>query len=486
MQNQKFDKNKSISANKLQFRDEEDNDFQNTDLSPDEINQRFQLLLEVDHQNPESEFLSKYFWNHPFIYDPGYVSLLMKFFEPQSQYGIKGVNSAARIFASFFHFKKKYVGENAMFVQYMNDSFYQIIWNYFTRAPYVMGIFEELLKLEYKLIKKGILQSSTAVKFLLDNKVFDVLKELLKPDYSYLDSVYSLVDAFHYYNCIRYVATLIPKICELTFNSKDKQHIKFGILCLETFGNLEAEIGLVILNDPNFIKKCGDFEDIDTLGEILRMIDFILRNPDSISENEYLYNNSSLIRTQIKDHNSFFLELIFKVLNVPNVSPEFIRVSLAILSHLYLSDKEVGEIIQIGFAKHLFDMIQMNIPFKAKISTISALGLLVECSNKEEMKFFIENGFINIISDFIDDLMNDIPHQIIDALEAINRFGETQQDCTDWNSLIFDNEPIVTALEKAENDEYRDPEDYMIPLIEHATSLLSRRYNEYLPENDAV
>ena len=97
-------------------------------MSPSKLNELFQMLFDKENQRKASQNLRQYFKKNPFIeaYNPRLLNMLINFFNSDSEYGIEGVNAAARIIGAFLIYEYEYK-KNPLFDCLLNYEFYQII-----------------------------------------------------------------------------------------------------------------------------------------------------------------------------------------------------------------------------------------------------------------------------------------------------------------------------------------------------------------------
>ena len=97
-------------------------------MPPGQLNEHFQMLLDKENQRKASQNLRQYFKKNPFIeaYNPRLLNMLINFFNSDSEYGIEGVNAAARIIGAFLIYEYNYK-KNPLFDCLLNYEFYQII-----------------------------------------------------------------------------------------------------------------------------------------------------------------------------------------------------------------------------------------------------------------------------------------------------------------------------------------------------------------------
>lgn len=511
--------------------------------SEDEMNQHFQLLLDPEKQEEESIKLRKYFLKCPFndSYSIDLIKLLINFFNEDSKYGVKGANIAARIISAFLIYEYDSREKNHILDTLLDNSFYEIIWPFFDKSSYVILTFQFALLLEKTKeipVAYNFLMSQNFLEVALDllQRDFDYKIDLL--------CLINAFDSYHwrqyhvsrdgtykyriesYENFIQAISELVPLICQITFTSTSKALIHYGTICLSNYGKHYLKIGLDIFDNENFQKKIKDFEKLesenaDEVEDILVMVDEILQNEEPVEEEENSrYENCSMIREKVKPNNSLFVNMILIILNSTNISKTeedsnseeedkaednetvnnetkkdekskyitaedfefFCKLSLSILSHLYYTKEDVNSFIENGLVQQLFNFFSVPCSFKTKIKSITVITNLVEFSDVNAVQYFIDNGFFDYITEYLDELMTEIPNQVISSLELINRYGETKPECHEWCSLIFDNDDIVSALDNAAHCEYADPGDSCIPLHLTAQAFLSRRYNDCIPE----
>ena len=216
--------------------------------SNEQINALFQSLLDVESQKEVSELLMTYFEENPFFdsYDPALLAFLTNFFDPQSEYGMDGVNAAARIISSLLIYSVDHE-ENRILKYYMNQDFYNAIWPFFTESRYVILIFQYIIYSEEYAIYP------TAYHFLLENNILDVLSSLLHPDYVFLVDIICFIRSFNSYfrrqkksenpkfkeyfldtyeDFINGISMLIPHLCEIVFSSDVFKVLRYGCGCL--------------------------------------------------------------------------------------------------------------------------------------------------------------------------------------------------------------------------------------------------------------
>lgn len=465
-----------------------------TILTPEEMNEHFKSLLKVEQQKEESIFLQNYFKKNPFddSYDKELINILLSFFDPSSEFGIEGVNLSSSILCSIFTNEK-----NTIVQSLLTTDFYQIIWPYFDQSNFVILIFQYAMILEVNSI------NPTAYNFLMDNEIFKLIDQLLKQEEIFIVHIICFIATFDIYfgrckgeliidsyeECMKSIFNLIPTICQLTFTSSDIDLFEYGCCCLSIYGYHYVDIGLAIFENINFQQKCQSLKKLDKdnqneVKELLLMIDKILQNETVHEQENYFFEKGSEIRFQIKPHNSFILELITKIINSQNSENVdakdfefFLNLSLSVLSHLYYTDDEINNFIESGFIQQLLENLKVNNSFHSKRIIFEMIGTIIEFSNVEIVKFFIDNDLINYITDCLDELMTEIPYKIISIFGIINRYAEMNDDYSNWNNLLFDNEEIIKALDKASKGEYSDPKNSNVSLILYAQSFLSRRYN---------
>ena len=444
-------------------------------MSPDELDNHLQLLKNPETQETESIYLSKYFRKNPYLdtYNRNLLDYLQYLLKDSSEYGIKGVNAAARIILSFVTNKDNFINS------YINNEFCQLIWPYMTQSNYVMDIFIEILAYKYSNTK-----SSIVFNFLIEHDIFNVINHILDPESDDLLYIIELANVLSIYKFKKsnQLFEMIQRICQITFTSNNKKVIKYGTICLGYYGQYDSDIGQLIISNELFQSKINEFEQFNGFNEkeirnYINMIDKILQNKEYINDNG-IHPPGSKINSKINMFKRSLLIFIFKIICSPEFETNFDEKPFWIISHLFIEEEDVDHCIEIDFVGYMIRMISSEISFDKKVPIFASIMNLMELSSKNAIQYFIENGFFDILDENIDQLMNVIPSKVISALTSIVLYGETNRECFSWPNLVFNDNVITTALQKAIDGEYPDDYDHSLPLSLNAIALMARKNND--------
>ncbi|OHT00950.1 hypothetical protein TRFO_32210 [Tritrichomonas foetus] len=462
-------------------------------VSLEEIQNKFQLLLNMEHREQACHDLMDYLAKNECPCDQTIIVILFNLFLPTNPFGAEGVVTAVNILHTILKLRFQDGYNREISDVFMNFQFYEIIWQYYLNIPIIMKIFDDILMIQEEFKDK---YKNGVYSFLVQHDVFNILSTMVQVDNPRLIPAINTILSFLYYSkSIQFIISIIPSFIEIVFSYPDVDIYGECFNLLSYFSREYSEIGFVVFSHPLFARHLSNFE-IDRKYSIifLNYLSEAFKNQERLEENGITYGSGTKFHGMIEPFapliSHYFLRMIQisasnenktnSVENNVDNNNDLLQVCLITLADFIFKKEHTTFFVQNGLPQFLFNLMNSDMSFNEKIYVMKVILVLVTSADEQCTEFFISLGFFELLNDIVEELLTSIPHDVLDALENINYYGEESKDRSVWSQLIFDNENIFEVIQKASEGFYVEKEYQLyheLTLREHATALLARMYN---------
>jgi hypothetical protein len=226
----------------------------------------------------------------------------------------------------------------------------------------------------------------------------------------------------------------------------------------------------ILFQDQRFDRLLAAASDPSKTEMFLWVIEECLCNIDD--EGTHI-EGSAASRILGEDHRQTLLSFLGGPLT--SEKDRLVRDACALLSRLIRGPESVEFCIARDYWGLLVSLLEAFDDFSTKTEVCRAICSLVGCSNLAQAELMAANGFFDILDQYIEEMMFEIPAEVLDALTAYERHAENEKR-RDWFDLVFTDKIAGLLNELAESGlSYRRDADFTV--AEMARGLLLRIEN---------
>lgn len=274
--------------------------------------------------------------------------------------------------------------------------------------------------------------------------------------------------------------TVAGRIVQFAVTSTEETIVLSSLNALSFLCELYPNVTGLFFGNPGVIELMKRLSPASprVLVEFLHVIQYAMSCPVEDEEQKLLA--WQVIPDEMKQA---LFQFIMGPLAVPDAT--IVRHACRAFSKLINGSMTVTWTFQLGIVQHLATILETFHEYKVKMSVFEVMCALMVNAEMEHAVALIGMGFINILSDYAQSMISDIPHQVLEAVNSIIRFAEEEPPhpvAVGWFEEIFGNEEILEALENAAQSNAVDTvEDRLahISIRQHASAVLGRRDNIY-------